>query len=89
MRAPLDQPPQNVGLADFVASEAEGFVAAAVALAEDHAGLGALRSVLRSRVAASALGDAQAFARDFARALRLMSERACEHSAGRRTAISV
>ena len=79
----------NVGLANFVTSEPEGFIAAAVALAQDHAGLGALRSVLRSRVAASALGDAEAFARDFTRALRLMSERSSEHTAGRRTAISV
>jgi predicted O-linked N-acetylglucosamine transferase (SPINDLY family) len=57
------------GLEQWIANSKEEYVAKAIALASDHAGLAALRSVLREQVLASPLFDAPRFARNFEDAL--------------------
>jgi predicted O-linked N-acetylglucosamine transferase (SPINDLY family) len=59
-----------VGLDDCVATDPDGFVATAVALAADPARVAALRATLPARVAASPLRDEPAMARDIEAALR-------------------
>jgi len=54
------------GLADWVADDVPGYVARAVAAANDVAGLAALRQGLRARLAASPLGDTKTFGRTLA-----------------------
>ena len=49
------------GLGDWVADDAQGYVARAIAAANDVAGLAVLREGLRARLAASPLGDTNAF----------------------------
>lgn len=60
----------NVGLSDWIARDAQDYVALAVAKATDVAALAALRAGLRSRVKASPLCDAPRFGRNLATALR-------------------
>jgi predicted O-linked N-acetylglucosamine transferase (SPINDLY family) len=55
----------NVGLADLVADDVEGFVRIAAQLAADRPRRAALRSTLREQMARSPLGQAETFARDF------------------------
>ncbi|MGC4062866.1 MAG: tetratricopeptide repeat protein [Aquabacterium sp.] len=69
---------QNAGLADWVASDADGYVARAVAHAADLPRLAALRGGLREQVQASPIFDAQRFAPLFEAALRGMWTRWCE-----------
>ncbi len=61
-----------VGLADLVAADADGFVAAAARLAADPAALGELRVGLRERVRSSPLCDAAGFTRHLEAAYRAM-----------------
>ena len=68
----------NVGLPDWIASDAEDYVARAVAHAGDLPRLAKLREGLRQQVMASPLLDAPRFARHFEAALRGMWARWCE-----------
>ncbi len=61
---------RTVGLDDLVASDVDGYVARAIDLARDIAGLAALRREIRPRMAASPLVDGPGFARDFETLLR-------------------
>ena len=63
------------GLEQWVASSKDEYVAKAIALAGDHAGLAALRSGLREQVLSSPLFDAPRFARNFENALWGMWQR--------------
>jgi predicted O-linked N-acetylglucosamine transferase (SPINDLY family) len=65
----------NLDLGDLVTDDAEGYVAAAIALARDRPRLARLRAELRPRMRASRLTDALRFARDFEAALVAMWER--------------
>jgi predicted O-linked N-acetylglucosamine transferase (SPINDLY family) len=60
------------GLANWIASDADDYVAKAVSHAANAVALSRLRQGLRSQVLASALFDAKAFARDFEAALHGM-----------------
>ena len=60
----------NVGLSDWVARDAAGYVELAVAKASDVAALASLRAGLRARVKASPLCDAPRFGRNLGAALR-------------------
>ena len=60
------------GLEDLVASDAAGYVAAAVGLAEDPARLAALRAGMRARLEASPLTDHRGFTRSVEAAFRTM-----------------
>jgi predicted O-linked N-acetylglucosamine transferase (SPINDLY family) len=84
-RAPLGRFGDSIlgacGLGDWVVDGDDAFVARAVAAVADPAALNALRQGMRARVAGSALGDAQAYARDFAAALRGMWRMKCEERA--------
>ncbi len=60
----------NVGLADWVADDLDGYVDMALARAADPQALAALRAGLRSRVKASPLCDAPRFGRNLGAALR-------------------
>ncbi len=55
----------NVGLATHITTDLDAYVAAAVALADDHAQRRDLRHTLRDRLKASPLGQNEQFARDF------------------------
>jgi predicted O-linked N-acetylglucosamine transferase (SPINDLY family) len=68
----------NAGLADWVALDADDYVARAVAHAADLPRLAALRSGLRQQVQASPIFDAQRFAPLFEAVLRGMWRRWCE-----------
>ncbi len=84
-RAPLGRFGDSIlgacGLGDWVVDGDDAFIARAVAAAGDPAALNALRHGLRARVANSALGDAPAYARDFAAALRGMWRSRCGEQA--------
>lgn len=60
----------SLGMADWCAADAEGYVARAVAAAADLPGLAALRAGLRARMRASPLMDAPRFGANLAAALR-------------------
>jgi protein O-GlcNAc transferase len=62
----------NVGLADWVAADADEFLRIGLRVASDIDGLAEFRAGLRARFLASPLGDQQGFARDFAAALDAM-----------------
>ena len=67
----------NAGLPDWVAADADDYVARAVSHASDLARLASVRQELRSQVLASPLFDAQRFARNFESALRGMWQLWC------------
>jgi predicted O-linked N-acetylglucosamine transferase (SPINDLY family) len=69
------------GLSDWVVNNDDEFVARAVASVADPAALAALRDGMRARIKSSALGDAPAYARDFAAALRGMWRLRCKEAA--------
>ncbi len=81
-RAPLGRFGDSIlgacSLGDWVVDGDDAFVARAVAAVADPAALDALRQGMRARVANSALGDAKAYAHDFAAALRGMWRMKCE-----------
>ena len=60
----------SLGMADWCASDAEGYVARAVAAAQDLPALAGLRAGLRARMRASPLMDAPRFGANLADALR-------------------
>jgi len=80
-RAPLGRFGDSIlgacGLGDWVVDDDDAFVARAIATVADPAALDALRQGMRAQVASSALGDAPAYARDFAAALRGMWRSRC------------
>ena len=59
----------NLGLEDLAAQSVDGFVACAIALAEDQARLHELRATLRQRMRASPLMRAPEFAQAFVKLL--------------------
>ena len=65
----------NLGLAEWIATDADDFIARAVRHAGDAAALGALRSTLRQRLLQSPLCDAPRFAQHMQAALQAMWER--------------
>jgi predicted O-linked N-acetylglucosamine transferase (SPINDLY family) len=65
----------NAGLSDWIAADADDYVAKAAAFASDLERLAALRSGLRRQVLASPLFDAPRFARNFENALWEMWQR--------------
>jgi predicted O-linked N-acetylglucosamine transferase (SPINDLY family) len=66
------------GLPELIAQTPEDFVRLASALAQDRARLARYRASLRGQLAASALGDARAFAGRFFEAIASLSPRAEE-----------
>ena len=62
----------NSGIADWVASDDDEYVAKAVAFSRDLAGLELLRASLRDRICAAPLFDTKKFAQHFESALRTM-----------------
>ena len=68
----------NAGLADWIAIDADDYVAKAVRHAEDRQGLAALREKLRGRVLSSPIFDTRRFARNFDSALRGMWTQWCD-----------
>jgi predicted O-linked N-acetylglucosamine transferase (SPINDLY family) len=68
----------NLGLPEWIADDADGYVAKATAFARDVKALAALRAGLRERLLASPLCDAPRFARNLEMALRGMWRRWCE-----------
>jgi len=56
-----------VGLPELIATDEEGYVRLAAALAGDASRVGALRAGLRARVAGSALCDGAGWCREFER----------------------
>jgi protein O-GlcNAc transferase len=71
----------NVGMPDWVAADADGYVALALARAGDLSALAAVRAGLRARVAASPLVDAPRFGRALGAALRHAWQDWCESGA--------
>jgi protein O-GlcNAc transferase len=65
---------RNLGMDDWIAADADDFVACAVRHAGDRAALAALRAGLRERLLGSPLCDAPRFAGHFIGALRTMRE---------------
>jgi protein O-GlcNAc transferase len=72
----------NAGLPQWVAADADDYVARAVAHTSDLQALATLRSRLRQQVLASPIYDAERFAQHFEAALRGMWEQWCEGAAG-------
>jgi len=70
----------NAGLPDWIAADADDYVARAVAHAADLHKLAALRSGLRQQVQASPIFDAQRFAPAFETALRGMWTQWCQRA---------
>jgi protein O-GlcNAc transferase len=68
----------NSGLPDWIAADADDYVARAVSHAADLQALAALRKGLRQQVLASPIFDAPRFARYFEEALRGMWVKWCE-----------
>lgn len=73
----------NTGLSDWIASDADDYVAKAVSHATDIQGLTDLRRRLRSTVAAAPIFDVPRFARHFEAALRGMWTQWCDHQSKR------
>ena len=73
----------QIGLTDLIANSVEEYMAIAVALARNPERLSDLRRILRSRMAASPLCDAPAFARKMEFAFRTMRQHWCEIACGR------
>lgn len=69
---------RNVGLPQWIAGDADDYVAKAAAFAGDVDALAALRQGLREQLLASPLCDAPRFARNFENALRGMWRKWCE-----------
>jgi predicted O-linked N-acetylglucosamine transferase (SPINDLY family) len=67
----------NAGLPEWIATDADDYLARAVSHASDLGRLAALRNGLRPQVLASPLFDAPRFARHFEAALRAMWQRWC------------
>jgi predicted O-linked N-acetylglucosamine transferase (SPINDLY family) len=67
----------NVGLSEFVASNADEYVSIAATLAADRLRLATLRATLRERLRNSAVMDEPAFVRDFEQTLRAMRLKYC------------
>ncbi|HWR75669.1 MAG TPA: tetratricopeptide repeat protein [Thiobacillus sp.] len=67
----------NVGLPEWIAADADDYVAKAAAFAGDIKALAALRAGLRERLLASPLCDAPRFARNLESALRGMWQKWC------------
>jgi protein O-GlcNAc transferase len=70
----------RVGLSELAAPDPEAYVATAIALAQDLPRLQRIRGVLRDRLGASTLCDANSFARAFEGALREMWREWCERA---------
>jgi len=73
----------NAGLPEWVAADAEDYVARAATHANDLQALAALRARLRQQVLASPIYDAPRFAQHFEAALRSMWLRWCQGASGR------
>jgi predicted O-linked N-acetylglucosamine transferase (SPINDLY family) len=71
----------NAGLPEWVAADAQDYVARAVAHASDLPALAALRARLRQQVLTSPIYDAPRFAQHFEAALRAMWQRWCQERA--------
>jgi predicted O-linked N-acetylglucosamine transferase (SPINDLY family) len=71
----------NVGLTETIATDVPGYIATAVALANDPDRLAELRATLRQRTAASPLCGGPRFARDFEAAMRGIWRAWCESNA--------
>ena len=67
----------NAGLSEWIAADAEDYVARAVVYASDLQGLATLRAGLRQQILASPIFDAPRFARHFEAALRGMWQNWC------------
>ena len=72
----------NAGLEQWVASDAQDYLARALRLSSDLPALAHLRDHLRAQVLASPLFDAGSFALEFEAALRAMWQRHCEQTLG-------
>ena len=73
----------NIGRSEWIASDTDDYVAKALALAGDTAGLASVRSGLRDAMRASPLCDADGFARDFEAALRGIWRDWCSRAGGK------
>ena len=73
---------QNAGLPEWIAADADDFVALAASHARDLQSLAALRNGLRQRVLASPIFDAPRFAHHFEAALRGMWVKWCNQQQG-------
>ena len=71
----------NAGLPDWVAHDAAGYAALAVAKASDIAALAALRAALRAQVKASPLTDARRFGAHLGAAIRFAWQDWCRTDA--------
>ncbi len=74
---------RNVGLPQWIAADADDYVAKATVFANDLPALATLRAGLRPRLLASPLCDAPRFARNFEAALRGMWRKWCEEKGAR------
>jgi predicted O-linked N-acetylglucosamine transferase (SPINDLY family) len=72
----------NAGMPEWVAADAEDYVARAVAHASNLPALATLRAGLRQQVLASPIYDAPRFARNFEAALRAMWQQWCQRANG-------
>lgn len=73
----------NAGLPDWIATDADDYLAKAIAQAQDLPRLAALRQSLREQVLASPVFDAPRFAGHFVQALRDMWTQWCERASQR------